>query len=244
MPQRVMTYETWTDTAPTGTGSQGFFAESPSGRNSVRKPGKAPPGNLDGIREFLGASIAPWLTVNVPEVELVSAGDGPCVVSLFPGKVVYKWAGAMEDPLYAQRASALAALSAYSPIVVLDSLLGNTDRTNPGNHIFVEDTSTWYSVDYTPSCGNNPAAAFQETYYPEIIAAVGANPGALQAALALAESIPDEAFDRLLSLPPTEYASASERDQMAVFLKIRRSNLRQILQDWCTMVGHAGALKC
>lgn len=271
IPPDLVTVNTWVDTRAVSdtTFSKGVWVKNEHGIYALRKPGVSTPNGLEAIRELTCWVIAGWLRVPSPPVKLVEHPTiGACSLCFdMPGND-YRWYNVMMMKLTPDLlARGTVALQDYGGrVVVLDALVGGVDRLNPGNHLFVDDENRWYTIDYglsfnrhLPPAGSPPGTPDARTgvgdprlpfgvhpwqaVFPDIIKAIGLNPGPLRDTLALAQSIPDGQFDALLNQPPAAYASQGDRDAMAAFLKLRRANLGTILEDWCNRFGLPGVLR-
>ena len=160
----------------------------------------------------------------------------------------------LTDNLFAE---GMGALYQYAGrVIVLDALVGGADRSNWGNHLFVEGERQWYTIDYAlsfnrfmdPRIGDDgrtgtgdPKLPFGsegwQQEFPELLEAVRLHPDPFRDTIALAESIPFDRIEALVNLPPAEYARPEDREEMICFLKDRQANLRKLLAEWCERSG-------
>lgn len=266
VPPTLYTPHVWTDTTAVSsdTFTKGVWARNADGAWAFRKPGVTKAGSLEAVREVVCSVIAHWLHVPSPTQELLlHEKHGPCSISYdLPDGQTYRWFNVMvmqlSPNLYAEGTIALQAYA--GPVIILDALVGGIDRTNFGNHLYVESERRWYAIDYglsfnrfpNPASGDDgrsgtgdPRIGFGtlQGVFPEILNALRLNEGAFRDTLALAESIPDDRFEALLGMIPAEFADAKDTAEMVAFLKYRRSNLRTLLQNWCQNNGMTGLLK-
>lgn len=250
IPQTVVSAAAWTDTGEIlGGASSGRRVQSEKGRAGIRKPGDPVAGSEEAFREIIAVRIARWLGVSVPEGELFQHEGKPCFVSFDLGPTALKWGTVMDDPVgIPHRDKATAALQRHAGIIALDALVGAVDRSNAGNHLYVPTEDRWYGIDYGFSFnmsgqkGIGDCNVFTTPYFPAMIEAIRIAPARLEAALKLAECIPDKKIEALCALPPALFATPEVRAEMLGFLTSRQANLRPILQEWCKMMTLDGIL--
>jgi hypothetical protein len=258
LPETLVTTDTWQDTDAVShdTAGQGVWVRNERGIYAHRKPGVAIPGSDEALREVVCSVIAGWLGVATPKMELMDHPDhGACSLSYdLPEGQTYRWFNVMEMKLtHDLYATGCLMLELYAgPVTVLDILVGACDRRNSGNHLYVENERRWYTIDYGfsfncyPQRGGvgDPALGYghvlKQDWWSEIVAAIGRSKDSLEQALKLAEAIPDEAFEGLLSLPPEAFGDGATRGKMVTFLQYRRSRIRDLVREWCGRVGLAG----
>jgi len=246
-----MTADTWVDTGGgTGTACQPRWCANHSGESALRKPGRIAFGSLEAAREVLASWLGRWIGATVPTVELLPVPpDGPCCISRAITGPAIPFGQALRAPMSpaTTKAEATAALPKFGACIVLDALIGCCDRFNEGNIVFASAQKQWYSLDYAfsfnmhqPQGVGDPARAFgdvalRQVYFPEILAAVRADPSAIRQATAVASGITNQEIDGLVALLPHTHSPTNEAGTMANFLKARRSRIRDIMSGWANL---------
>ena len=256
LPPTLETAHTWADTiaVSTDTFGKGVWVRNENGIYAHRKPGVNSQGSVEALREIVCTVIAGWLHVPTPRMELIEHPVlGPCSLSYEPPEGgIFRWYNVMEMKLtHDLYANGVLALEAYAGrAVVLDILVGACDRRNSGNHLYVESDRTWYTIDYGLSFNRHPERdgvgdpsigyglrPYQEVW-PDIVQAIRL--GVLRETLSIASELTDTAIEGLLALPPEAFGDGETRGAMISFLKYRRSHIRDLVWDWCKMVGVSG----
>jgi hypothetical protein len=256
IPKNFISKAKWTRTELhfKGRFSGGFWARDDEGRLAVWKPGtRRQGGSTEAFREFVCAELARWLQIDVPGVLLIEDDLlGPCSICPHIAGTVLQYADVMLLPTFPDlRASAATALVDYiGKIAVLDAWVGAEDRSNDRNHVFVEETRDWHSLDYGLSFNSKESPRgvgdkdypFVYSYLSDIKDAARLSRKVIRATITLVERVPDEAIATLVSLPPKPFATDGERRDTIDFLVHRKSRLTQILGNWWTSIGLPGAL--
>ncbi len=255
LPTTVVSHGRWTrtDLHFKGRHSSGYWAKDDEGRLAVWKPGlKRPHGSTEAFREFVCSVTAEWLGVNVPLILLQEHPDlGPCSVCPHVVGTALQYVDIMLLPTFPDlRTSAKTALVDYiGRTIVLDVLVGAEDRGNDRNHIFVEETREWHSLDYGLSFNageaergvGDPGQPYVYNYLSDIRDAARLCRSVISATIKMAAHIPPTRFEELVRLPPQPFASAQERRETAAFLVNRQSRLEEIVEQWWFVLGLPGA---
>ena len=197
---------------------------------AFRKPESPSVGGLGPIREYIASVIGSWLELPIPRTELDLGASAPIARLIeVPRALSYAhvmWCGHCEPV----RGDALRALDALTGVVVLDALVGVRNRpTLHGNHVYSLETGTWSSLDYAESFDHR----FDQPYQGPFVEAVRRNwENITKHGLPRAATIPESSFRRLLAVPPPEYASEDQREEMLTFMTSRQLQLEDILQVW------------
>jgi hypothetical protein len=258
LPPTFETAHKWTDTIAQSkeTFGRGVWVRSEEGNWAHRKPGVGTAGGVEALREIVCATVAGWLAVPTPRMELiVHPTIGPCSLSYDLDGPIYRWYNVIQmrltDGLFADGTLALQDYAGRA--AVLDVLVGACDRANPGNHLYSEHERRWYTLDYGLSFNRphphrdgvgDPSVGYctmgGQAVFQEIVKAIRFNPAPLGETLSIAEQITDTAIEGLLALPPAAFGDDGTRGDMVAFLKLRRSRIRALMRDWCNLVGLHG----
>lgn len=257
LPKNFITKAHWTRTELhfKGRFSGGCWVRDDEGRLAVKKPGKPRGGGTtEAFREFICAILAGWLGVNVPPVLLLEDPDiGPCSICPHVAGTALRYADIMLLPTFMHlRTPATEALVGYiGRAIVLDAWVGAEDRGNDLNHIFVEETKEWHSLDYGLSFHAKDAVRgvgdkdtpFVQPYLSDIREAARLSRDVIQGTIKRAKQIPEDIIKALVALPPDAFATPAERRDTVAFLVHRQSLLEQIVEKWWSNVGLPGAIK-
>jgi hypothetical protein len=257
LPANFVTNARWTRTELhfKGRFSGGCWVKDDEGRLGVKKPGSARPmGSSEAFREFVCAAIACWLGVNVPPILLLEDPDiGPCSVCPHVAGTALSYADVMLLPTFPNlRTLATEALVPHvGGVVVLDAIVGAEDRNNELNHIFVEETKSWHSLDYGLSFNSKESVQglgdkthpYMYHYLSDMRDAARLSRSAIRDTVEAAKRITDDLVKGLVALPPPAFASVVERTETAEFLLYRLLRLEGILEQWWSgVVGLPGAI--
>jgi hypothetical protein len=158
-----MTLDEWVDAGCPQLGGEDktLWVRSADGsRLALSKPGPDQPPSNNALHEYLASIIAHWIGVKVPRVELYVLDNRPVALSMkAPGQTI-DWSQLMcTDDYIDQRQTALSRLNALANTIVLEAFLGIGNRPGPpkshGNHVYVVDEQTWYSIDYADAFREN-----------------------------------------------------------------------------------------
>jgi hypothetical protein len=210
--------------------SQAIRVRNSRGETAYLKPGiERPGGSHEAAREVIASNLARLLSLPVPMAQLYTHPEfGPCCVSMVPGTgAIMRPGGFGYFKELAGRADA--ALQTYVPILVLDVLMGVTDRSNRRNHLYVANQNAWYSIDYGNSFNRplhifgvgDPNLPYEAVYWDNFMTATALNATEIRAKLKEAAGISGETIEGLIGLIPESFAALEQRKEMVRFLNER-----------------------
>ena len=234
--------------------SKGYWCTDASNTLALKKPGERRPAGLtEAFREFICSTLASWLGCSVPPILLTEDPEiGPCSLSKHVSGSAIGYADVMLLPKYRplQSTAQLALERHVGKVIVLDAWVGAEDRNNDTNHIYVEESDCWHSLDYglsfnskkDPRGVGDKGLPFMYSYLSDIKESARLCKTDLSATLKVARKIPEDLIKELVLLPPDPFASSVERRDTLDFLKSRQARLDEIVGTWWTMVGLPGAI--
>jgi hypothetical protein len=241
-----------TDIPHDGNFSKGIVCEGPGSRLGLLKPGQVrPQGSHEAFREFVCSNLGRWLGVAVPPVMLMEHSKiGPASLCPFVEGTVFRYSDIMLLP--GQGALKLVAEPLlpdhFGKILVLDVLVGAEDRSNFRNHIYVEETRAWHTLDYGLAFGmelatmgvGDPDQRFINPYLDDMRVAARLSRGSLRNTLKLAKSITEHDIKGLVALPSAVFVSDDARAGTISYLTRRLPMLDDLVQHWWKTMGLPG----
>jgi len=220
---------------PVSGATSGTWHQSSSGLMAVLKPRDRFPNRQEPFREWIASRLARLIGVKVPIIELYEHPQGPGALVYQPSPKAFPYTDKV-----ATTPEAKAAFGVYIGIIVLDALIGASDRSE-NNLVFHEASQSWYSIDYSfcfgvGNAGSGVAADPSHPYrpspnYPPEVKSALDYAGPIERALSRAERLTDTEIEVLCSEPPPLFFQG-DRTPITEYLKFRKNIIRALVNDW------------